>query len=175
MVAEAPKYSIAEREALQWLKIWDMHLWGINASYAQAAKMLNDKCVDAKSMASLVFGRKEIQREGDGGEIHTSYRIEWTGHCRWWKNPDEEYGPRSPTKNTAKNNCLGTRSWDRIKAHVIEHEGLFSDPNATIAFVIRHLRRARLKANVHIVTEVFNAKMMAIREVPFDSLQQMQR
>lgn len=165
------EYSIAQREALQWLKVHDKHLWGINASYAAAAKMLGDRCVDAKSMAALVFDTKKFERIDDKGEVHEHTKMEWSGNCKWWKNPEEEYGPRAAIKNKS----LSLKKWDQVKEHVLYFRKLFMEPDTTIDFVIRHLRRSRLPANVHIVTEVFNLKKMPLRMLPTDEMLQVQR
>jgi len=161
-----PEYSIAQREALQWLKVFDKHLWGINASYAAAAKMLGDRCVDAKSMASLVFNNVKYERIDDNGEVHAHTRVEWSGNCKWWKNPEEEYGPRAAIKKKS----LSLKKWDQVKEHVMYFRKLFMEPDTTIDFVIRHLRRSKLPANIHIVTEVFNLKKIPLRELPDASL-----
>lgn len=73
-------------EIVEWLSKWDKHLWGINASYKQAAKLSGFKAADIKDVLWVI---------DDKGHR------DWAGVISWWKCPDAEGGRRKPTKETS--------------------------------------------------------------------------
>jgi len=158
--------SQAEKEAVAWLKLWDKHLWGINASYAEAAKMLGDPCISAKTLTDLLYDVSVGERVDDAGEVHKVTTRTWRGTLLYWKCPDMMSGPRSATKKKS----LGRKRWDDLKALVARTKAMLMEKDTTVAFAIRHMRSNWLPANAHIVSELFTLKHIPMREVPDESV-----
>lgn len=138
------------------LQKYDKHLWGINANYKEAAKLIGlDKPGRIKSI--LFTKTADPNPQGKRGV----YIYEWNGHLQWFKCPDAAGGPRSATKNKA----IGHKSWDRLKQLFAEKRGLIESDGVTMAFVIRLCRANRLPANEHIVTELLKLRKITLKGV----------
>jgi hypothetical protein len=152
--------------ATSWLKLWDKHLWGINASYGAAEKMMGIRGVTGKAIAGLLFDR--VETVDSEGEVHS--QLEWRGTITYWKCPDYADGPKKPTTSVGANGKKwrgpSTKQWDALKLFVAEHKAVLMEPGTTVAFAIRFMRRHWLPANSHIVNELFTLRKIPIRSVP---------
>jgi hypothetical protein len=128
------------------LQKYDKHLWGINASYKDAAKLIGLSKPDKIKM--ILFDKV------DGA-------WEWNGNIQFFKCPDWEGGSRSPTKEKS----IGRKDWDRLKQLFADKRELIESEGATMEFVIRLCRKNRLPANEHIVNELLTLKKMSLKGV----------
>lgn len=137
------------------LKRYDKHLWGINASYKDAAKIIGCKPVRIKT----ILFTKTVDPNPEGKR--SQYIYEWNGNVEWFKCPDVSGGTRSPTKEKS----IGRKDWDRLRQLFSEKRGLIESDGATMEFVIRLRRKNRLPANEHIVNEMLCLKKMSLKGV----------
>ena len=86
---------MTDTEAMKWLQRYDKHLWGINASYVDAAKLMAPSGLrpKPKQIASLLFDTVPTAVQDEHGDIKASTRLEWRGVIRYWKCPDYASGP----------------------------------------------------------------------------------
>jgi len=158
--------------AMQWLQRYDKHLWGINASYAEAAKLAATMGlhVKAKALAAMLFETVPTEIKDEHGDIKASTRLEWRGAIRYWKCPDYASGPRRPTTDRGKDGKKwrgpSTKQWDALKLFMTENKVVLMEPTTTIAFAIRLMRRQWLPSNWHIVTELFTLRKIPLRRLP---------
>ena len=161
---------MTDTEAMQWLQRYDKHLWGINASYVDAAKLMAPSGLRPKQIASLLFETVATEVEDEHGEIKASTRLEWRGAITYWKCPDYSGGPRRPTTDKGKDGKKwrgpSTRQWDALKLFVTENKAVLMEPTTTIAFAIRLMRSHWLPSNQHIVNELFTLRKIPVRRLP---------
>lgn len=163
---------MTDTEAMKWLQRYDKHLWGINASYVDAAKLMAPSGLrpKPKQIASLLFDTVATEAEDEHCEIKASTRLEWRGTIRYWKCPDYAGGPRRPTTDRGKGGKKwqgpSTRQWDALKMFMTENKAVLMEPTTTIAFAIRLMRSHWLPCNQHIVTELFTLRKIPLRRLP---------
>lgn len=69
---------MTDTEAMKWLQRYDKHLWGINASYVDAAKLAATMGlhVKPKALAAMLFDTVPTEIEDEHCEIKASTRLE---------------------------------------------------------------------------------------------------
>lgn len=147
-----------EAAALQWLKLWDKTLFGMNSPMNKAVKKSGIAGFTVRKLNIMLFDFT-TRTSKKGKTVKTK---EWCETLEWWKCPDKEEGPRKPTKATS----LTRAKWDSIKTFIERHRELFEKPDSTIPFVVRYMRKNWMPANEHIVRELFTLRKIPIREEP---------
>lgn len=125
------------------LKKWDKHLYGINASYKEAARLIG---LDKPSRIKKVLDDA----------------------CVWYKNPNKATGPKKATAiKNKKGKVIGLsmKQWDRLRQFFAEQRELIESDGVTMEFVIRLCRSNWLPANAHIVNEMLSLKKISLKGV----------
>lgn len=141
------------------LKRYDKHLWGINATYSEAARLL--KIASPSAIKWRLFDKVLVTAGDKEKGIKPVYTYPWRGNVEWYKHPDRASGPRKATMGIA----LGRKSWDRCKQFFAEHRQLIESEGSTMEFVIRLFRSYHLPANAHIVTELLALKKVTLKGI----------
>lgn len=139
------------------LKRYDKHLWGINATYSEAARIIGIAKSSAVKRALWQFRETAFDAQKQKSVGH----YDWRGNVDWYKHPDRASGPKKATKGVA----LGRKSWDRLKQFFAEKRELIESEGSTMEFVIRLFRSYHPPANAHIVTELLALKKVTLKGV----------
>lgn len=157
-----------QEKATQWLKLYDKHLWGINANYKEVCKLAPRELELTPVRLTRILWDLSIQEVEENGEVKKKKLQEYTGVLKWYKSPDECTGPRKSciSKKRGLFIALSSHAWDRLKQFTAEKKAVFMEPDSTVAFAIRMFRRSYLPANEHIISEVFGSKKIPLRTLP---------
>ena len=139
-------------EVTQWLKEWDKELWGRNATYKEAVNLARRQGVvtTTPSIKKLLWNTVEKTNVDSEGKKAVKKSFVWAGVIEWWKNPDQDYGSRSPTVGSS----LTMLEWDMVKNHWRKYANIWVSEGSSQSFVIRHFRRAGLPFNEKILKEI---------------------
>lgn len=157
---------MSNAELTELLQKYDKHLWGINATYKEAARLMG---IAKPSAIKIRLWDRELVEAGDVmiGKKPV-YRMNWRGNTDWYKHPDWMSGPKKATaiKNKAgKVIGLSAKQWDRLKVFFAENRDLIESDGSTMEFVIRLCRYNHLPANTHIVSELLALKKVTLKGV----------
>lgn len=127
---------MTDHKLVSLLRRYDKHLFGLNASYKQAAELLGYSVPEIKKcLASTALD--------------------------YWKNPDYATGPRMPTKEIA----LTYKEWDSVKQFFARHAVGIVSEGVTVPFIVRVMRSKRLPANESIVNEMLSYRKITLKGV----------